>query len=451
MSILRSALDRFLILVARVALRLLFREVVVEGRERVPRDKPLIVVANHFNGFIDPVMLMTVFGRLPRFLAKATLWDRPAFRPFLAVAGMIPVYRRQDGAGVSANSSMFAACHDVLSRGALIGVFPEGTTHDDLAIHGMRTGAARIALGARASGVAGIAIVPAGLTFDDKIALRTGVLARVGRPIDVDEVAQQLATGPGAGEADRDAVRALTAMIAERLREVAPNYHDVREAGILRRAAQITIQSRNSPGAPADLGDRERLARRLAQAPQGQRRDIAEALARYHLDLELMGLRDQQVASQDRVTRLLRRTLAVTGGLVVLAPLAFVGALWNLVPYWLVRLAGSIAASPVSKGTARLLAALIAFPLAWIAVVMLDAFHGVIPGVVVVALAPVLGLVSVGWSESLVHVYRDWRAFVALTERRVLLPSLFASRAAVVNTVDRALRARRDGSLTGAP
>ena len=64
--------------IARFASWLLFRRVEVVGIERYPRDRPVLLVANHFNGFLDPVLIATALRRLPRFIAKAGLRKIPA-------------------------------------------------------------------------------------------------------------------------------------------------------------------------------------------------------------------------------------------------------------------------------------------------------------------------------------------------------------------------------------
>ena len=67
---------------------------------------------------------------LPRFLAKATLWRVLPARPFLALARIIPVHRRQDHDGSASNVAMFASVVEALSQGDTVALFPEGTTHD---------------------------------------------------------------------------------------------------------------------------------------------------------------------------------------------------------------------------------------------------------------------------------------------------------------------------------
>ena len=100
---------------ARWILGVFFRRIELVGAEHIPQGRPLMVVANHVNGLIDPAVLMAALPFRPRFLAKSTLWKHPMVRPFLDLAAAIPVFRRQDaGVDTSRNADMFAACHEVL-------------------------------------------------------------------------------------------------------------------------------------------------------------------------------------------------------------------------------------------------------------------------------------------------------------------------------------------------
>ena len=101
----RRFTDRSIGLVARGLVLAFHRSVDVRWRERLPRDRPVLIVANHGNGFVDPVLVAGVLGRLPRFLAKAALWKVVAARPFLGLAGVLPVYRTTDGDRASDNTS----------------------------------------------------------------------------------------------------------------------------------------------------------------------------------------------------------------------------------------------------------------------------------------------------------------------------------------------------------
>ena len=100
----------------------------------------------------------------------------------------MPIYRRRDGADTADNESMFEACHEVLAEGAHLLIFPEGEVHREPAMLPLKTGAARIALGAAAdAGARGITIVPVGMVYDDKGRFRSQAAIHVGKPIEVDD------------------------------------------------------------------------------------------------------------------------------------------------------------------------------------------------------------------------------------------------------------------------
>src|SRR5262245_9912483 len=224
----RRWLDRAARALARVLLAVFFRSAEVQGIERVPSSGPVLFVANHGNGLVDPMVLVALLPRLPRFLAKHTLWKNPAVWPLLQLAGALPVYRAQEG-DTARNEQTFARCFAELARGGAVALFPEGISHAEPALQPLRTGAARIALGAAAESAEPIAIVPVGLTFEEKRIFRSRLLLCVGEPI---AVPRETATSA-------DAVRALTEAIVTGLRAVTLNTDSWHTAKLLERAAEI--------------------------------------------------------------------------------------------------------------------------------------------------------------------------------------------------------------------
>ncbi len=187
-STLRSSADRLTQTLGRLIVKAWFRSVETQGMDQITADRPILICANHANGFVDPVLLVATSPRPVRFLAKSTLWKVPGLGPLLGLAGVLPVYRRQDGSDTSDNAKSFAACEAELIVDGAIGIFPEGTVNDTLKLLPLRTGAARIALGARASSADALRIVPVGLLYEDKATPRTRVLVRARDPIDLDDV-----------------------------------------------------------------------------------------------------------------------------------------------------------------------------------------------------------------------------------------------------------------------
>lgn len=91
----------------------------VHGRERVPRDGALVLVANH-SGFLDGPLVFTVAPRPSNFLVKQQMFHG-IFGVVLRAVGQIPIDRtRGDRAALD-------VARAVLARGGVVGVFPEGT------------------------------------------------------------------------------------------------------------------------------------------------------------------------------------------------------------------------------------------------------------------------------------------------------------------------------------
>jgi 1-acyl-sn-glycerol-3-phosphate acyltransferase len=163
-----------------------FRQVSRTGLERLPCDAPCVLVANHNNSVVDSFLLLGLPGPRPTLLAKSTLFSHPLMGPLLALAGALPVYRRGDpGVDVARNRRTFERCQSVLAGGGRVALFPEGTSHNAGGRLPLKTGAARIALGAElARGPLGLRVVPVALRYEHKERFRSRVWVHVGTPID---------------------------------------------------------------------------------------------------------------------------------------------------------------------------------------------------------------------------------------------------------------------------
>jgi 1-acyl-sn-glycerol-3-phosphate acyltransferase len=276
---------RLIAWIARFASSLLLRRLEVADRERLPEGRPVLLVANHFNGFVDPLVITSALGRLPRFIAKDALRRLPVAGLVLRAAGVVFVRRQSDKGGAVGNEDAFAECHRALAHGDIVAIFPEGTTHDRPRIDPIKTGAARIALGARSAGAAGLVILPVGLTFPDKVALRSSALVQLGVPIELDVV-----TPPGVGADDVEAVRQLTAVIDRGLRAVSPDFADVETALALEQAAHVALSSEAEPD--PSLEERYELARRLGRAQPAAQAAVRQEIGRYTTVLSGLRLTD---------------------------------------------------------------------------------------------------------------------------------------------------------------
>jgi 1-acyl-sn-glycerol-3-phosphate acyltransferase len=144
---------------------------------------PVLVVANHPNALLDPLIIFRVAGRVVRPLAKEPLFKHLLIGPVLKALGGLPVYRRQDHPGeMHQNEQTFAAAVAALHAGDAVQIYPEGQSHSEARLTPFKTGAARIAFKAEAEAdwKLRLLIVPVGLTYTRKTFFRGRAVAVVG-------------------------------------------------------------------------------------------------------------------------------------------------------------------------------------------------------------------------------------------------------------------------------
>lgn len=434
----------------RLILRIFFRSVEVVGEERLPQGRPMVLVANHVNGLMDPLFLLGSLPVRPSPLAKSTLWKNPVVRPFAEWARAIPVYRQQDKVDTTQNEQTFIRCHELLAQGGAIALFPEGKSHSEPALQPLKTGLARIVLGAerRFPGLE-TRIIPVGLTFDAKETFRSRALVQVGEPIDPSpEILLDKDNNPAA-------VRALTARVSEALEEVTLNYGSWEDARLIARAAEIYGRSgidlpgrralaETFPIQRAFIDGYEDLRRRFPERVEA----VAEAVRSYDCLLDALHLRDDQVAAAypfSPVLRFVGRTLL---RLLVHLPVAIVGTVLNWLTYQLIGPVATLVARrvPDQVATYKLFGAIFLFPLTWIAESVLAArTWETWTAPLVLLLAPLTGWAALRFHETHTSFWQEARAYLLLRTRRRVADQLRDCRETVLSEVEALEDLWRDG------
>jgi 1-acyl-sn-glycerol-3-phosphate acyltransferase len=153
----------------------------VEGLEHVPARGAAVIAGNHLS-FIDSIVLALALPRPLYYLGKSDYWESARTRWLVAGAGVVPVHR--DG-GDRGEDSLRAGVQ-LLQRGDLLGIYPEGTRSPDGRLYRGKTGPVRMAL------EAGVPIVPFGIIGSDvampqdrRVIRRAPITLRFGRPVDL--------------------------------------------------------------------------------------------------------------------------------------------------------------------------------------------------------------------------------------------------------------------------
>jgi glycerol-3-phosphate O-acyltransferase/dihydroxyacetone phosphate acyltransferase len=346
---------------ARTAVHVVYRHVEVTGLENLPADRPAILAANHTNALADIAVIVAEMPNFPRFLAAASWWKSAPARVLFRLGGVVPIYRSRDGNDTRQNLSTFEACNGVLATGAHICIFPEGEMHIEPALMPLKTGAARIALGAAGdAGIRGVAIVPVGIVYEDRGRFRSDVEIRFGSPIDVDDWTDRTRIDP------RKTAREVTDLLADRLTQVTVNHGSPAEAKLADRVAAITI--RDTPD--SSFARRNELRRVVASAvattngATGAARSLAAAVETHDAELTQLGVsptrRPPAVSKRSRAER-----ARLTRELAVLGPPAAFGLLANAPVVAGAALASSRAKHESWKATTKGVAGTFLCPIVW--------------------------------------------------------------------------------------
>ncbi len=424
--------------ILRVILRVFFPQIELSGLDRVPCEGPVILAVNHPNGLIDPLFLLCLSPRPVSFLAKAPLFEMPVIGWFVRALGSIPVYRRQDGGFDPAkNRQTFDRARAILSSGGVIAIFPEGASHGDPKLRPLKTGAARIALGA--TSVSGserpLTIVPLGIYYTAKRIFRSSALLYFGEPISV--APAPLNTD---GEPPPDAVRALTDQIERALHDVTLQADEHEALALVGRAEEMFAA--DDPDDEHRLADKFQLRRRLMAGYTTLRTKAPERLAtisgritRFEIELRDAGL-DPKTLQPENLIAGGAAAMALKGlvFLIFVVPLALVGTVINYPAY---RLVGFIATG-LSRNdedivaTIKMIAGALLFPLTWIVVaVVIGIWWSPAAGFTALVLAPFTGYASLRFFEKLDELAGGARAVLLSRFRRWGYLRLVAERSAI--------------------
>ncbi|HEX6694476.1 MAG TPA: 1-acyl-sn-glycerol-3-phosphate acyltransferase [Longimicrobiales bacterium] len=403
-------------------------------------DGPVLVVANHPNSLLDPLIIFRVAGRPTRPLAKAPLFEQAFIGTLLRGLGGLPVFRPKDDPSLThRNDETFAAAIAALHAGDAVQIYPEGQSHSEPSMTPLRTGAARIALRAEAERdwTLGLRIVPIGLTYARKTQFRGRTLARVGAPITIAHYRDAYEADPQA------AVRALTADIAAALESVTLNFTAQEDADLVDVAERLysreTGQARWRERDPL----RERLPRMQAFArglawlrahdPERHKR-LARDVRRYGRYTRLFGAAEGDVPPSYRFWPTLRYVLVETAVLLLGLPLGVIGSiLWY--PAWI---APKYSLKLIRPGhdaiaTYKLATGFVAVPATLLLVFVITARLADLRwAAAAAAIAVALGFVTIAWRERWQRVRADSLLFLRVLTRSRERALLAEQRAALV-------------------
>ena len=449
----------------RGALGLYFVDIQSTGRELIPRKGPVILAANHPNSIMDTVILGTQTHRTVSYLARSGLFKFFPVRWLFNACGVIPLFRAQDDpTQLHKNQGSFDRAFEVLAEGGCIGIFPEGKNAPERHVQDIKTGTARIALGAeKVAGYGlGVKIVPVGLNFVRRDRFLSSVLIRFGEPLDTADFVAQYQ------EDERAAVRDLTQQLLDGIRDAATHMEDDRTVALARDvygiygskllgdlvddwgsrnnlAGRMLDDVRSEHNVRTNLDDmfwvKQRIGDAIAHLAKAQP-DLVEEIERqvelYKSHLAQSRMRHDFMDRRPETLSVRRESIKFTLYAILFAPIAAWGFLCNAPAYAVMRLAALRAQDEAQRAFTAFLVAIALFPLYWSAQVYgllalgapwwLCLLHTVA--------APLAGFFFLRYRRQLLRYRRRILTRTLFLNDRRMVVSLAAERQRLLNTFD---------------
>ena len=394
----------FLKQIIKVSLFFFFKKIVVTGKRHIPDTGPLILVANHPNTFMDPLLIAAITANRIGFVANAGIFVNKFISKVFSYFHVIPIYRKKDiQPGEKPDNRMaFSKCHDYLGQQGTLLIFPEGTSYYELKLREIKTGTARIALSfeelKRFKG--NLKIVPIALDYSDSIQFRSMVSITVCEPLAVSDYKQAFESN------EFDGVLQLTEAIRKELAEIIPHTSGKEQEEFLLAAHQFYTAFYTTK---TDLEKNPKLSLELRNQVSKALRFLQKENLELYLDTQAKLLLFFKLLKEERITPAIvsnnirkknRQLVYVTSLLkfLVLLPMYILGLFSNYLPYMLTAKIFKTLKLDISyRAPVQMVTGLITFPLFYGLIIWLfrtyisnDFWHSLI----VFCIMPVAGYVA---------------------------------------------------------
>ncbi len=267
-----------------------FEKKIIEGEVYFDLQRPTIIVSNHPNTLLDPILIATEVSEQMYFLGNAGLFSHWFSNWFFRTFYCIPIKRKQDNTTNVNNNDSLEQCDIFLTKGGCLYIAPEGSSWQERHLREIKTGTARIALSAEAKNnfQLGLKIQPIGLTYTRKGVFGTRIFMKGAEPILISDYKSLYE------EDSERAVDAITEAIAKQLKKVMIDTEDLEQDLLLERCENLLLgkkQYENNAGFDYSHRFSERL-KGLKQKSKIDYDNFLNAVSQYFIHLKSSKIND---------------------------------------------------------------------------------------------------------------------------------------------------------------
>lgn len=343
-----------------VSYALYFRRIIFINRELLKARGPMLVISNHPNTLMDPLMALYRMREQCFLLANYSLFKNPISNAILSTLYCIPIQRMNDvpDGQPLRNEEAFRRCDEHLLGGGSIYIAVEGTSFPERRVRDLKTGMARIAFSAemQTDFELDLRILPIVITYFDSLKFWKDVVVEIGEPISVDSWRDAYNTNP------RKAIGDFTQSVENQMITHTIQCADAEEDRFLKKLEAI-LQSENYLETEKHY---ERSKKILNKIHAWQKEDLSSFETfkldanNYFLKLKALNIKDLNKIKYSKTA-----PLSIFRFLIGF-PIFIYGFINNIIPAWLSdSMVKWMKIDRAYDTTIRYMSGLVLFPLFW--------------------------------------------------------------------------------------
>ncbi|HKI88112.1 MAG TPA: 1-acyl-sn-glycerol-3-phosphate acyltransferase [Draconibacterium sp.] len=314
---------------------LIHKKVIVTGKEKIPRNKPIVFAPNHQNALSDPMAVLLHTQFQPVWLARADIFKSKTINAILRFLKIMPVYRIRDGKeNLVKNDKTFADSIKVLENNFALALFPEAAHSGKRQMLSHKKAVPRIVFMAeeKTNFNLDIQIIPTGIYYSHYWKFNRTLIVNFGEPVPVKNYTEQLKENPNVAtialrKEIESSIKPLVLNIASK------NYYN--EFEILRNIygkhflERQGIKNTTFMRFQSDQLLAQKLDEIETKFPE-ETAKIVETVISYSAKLKKLKIRDWLVSkNENNIWKIFLNKLILIIGL----PVFIYGALFNIIPF----------------------------------------------------------------------------------------------------------------------
>jgi len=185
--------------IVRFAELIIYKKIVINGKEKIPKNKPILFAPNHQNALSDPMAVLLYTPYQPVWLARADIFKNKIAASILRFMKIMPVYRIRDGKDqLTNNDQTFENSIRVLKSNGALALFPEAAHSGKRQMLMHKKAVPRIVFMAeeKAHENIDIQIIPTGIYYSSYWKFNRSVVVNFGEPVPVNDYLEAYKENP---------------------------------------------------------------------------------------------------------------------------------------------------------------------------------------------------------------------------------------------------------------